>query len=329
MSNSASEKIRKFYSCFEQDDRVLVMINADPDAIASAMAVKRLLWRKTAKITIASISLIKRPDNIAMVESLGVKILKHDDINKDCFSKFVIVDSQPGHSELFQKFDYNVIIDHHPAGDAEADFIDIRPGYGATSTILTEYLKAAKIKPSMKLATGLFLGIKTDTDGFTRHSIEADVRAFRHVFKFINKHLVYRIQHTEIRPAYLKYFQKAIAEKRLINKRAFIHIGQVSTGDICVIIADFFMRVGNIKWSIVSGISGKKLIIIFRSDGLRTDCGKLASEVFGVLGSGGGHKTMARAEIPLDAITELVDVQSEKKLLSWIIKICKNNQAGQ
>ncbi len=325
MTISASEKIRKFYSCFESDDRVLVMINADPDAIASAMTVKRLLWRKTAKVVICSITTIKRPDNITMVESLGVKILQPDEVSKENFSKFIIVDSQPNHNELFQRFEYNVIIDHHPTGDASADFIDIRPEYGATSTILIEYLKAAKIKPSTKLATGLFLGIKTDTDGFTRHSIEADVKAFRFVFQYINKHLVYRIQHTEIRPSYLKYFQKAIATKRIINKRAFIHLGQVRSGDICVIIADFFMKVSNTKWSIVSGIYGKKLIIIFRSDGLRTDCGKLASGVFGRLGSGGGHKTMARAEIPLDALENLVDVQNEKKLLSWIVRISKNN----
>ena len=88
------------------------MINADPDAIASAMAVKRLLWRKTAKVVICSISGISRPDNIAMVDYLGVKILKPDEIKKTSFSKFVIVDSQPCHNELFQKFDYDVIIDH-------------------------------------------------------------------------------------------------------------------------------------------------------------------------------------------------------------------------
>lgn len=325
MTTSASEKVRKFYSCFENDDHVLVMINADPDAIASAMSVKRLLWRKTARVVICSVSTIKRPDNIAMVESLDVKLIRPDEIKKDNFSKFVIVDSQPDHHEIFQRFDYNVIIDHHPTSDAPADFIDIRPEYGATSTILIEYLKAAKIKPSTKLATGLFLGIKTDTDGFTRHSIEADVIAFRFVFQYINKHLVYRIQHTEILPSYLKYFKKAMETKRIINKKSFIHLGQVSAGDICVIIADFFMRMRNIKWSFVSGICGKKLIIIFRSDGLRTDCGKLASSVFGVLGSGGGHKTMARAEIPLDAIENLVDVHNEKKLLSWIIRISKNN----
>lgn len=321
-----SDKLKRFYNCFQSDDHVLVMINADPDAIASAMAVKRLLWRRTVKVVICSVSKIKRPDNVAMVESLGVRIVKPDDVDKADFSKFVIVDSQPGHNTLFQKYDYDVIIDHHSAEDAPARFVDIRPDYGATSTLLTEYLKSAGIKPSAKLATALFLGIKTDTDGFTRHSIGADVKAFRFVFKYINKHLVYKIEHTEIPTAYLKYFQKAIATKKIFRgRRAFVHLGNVASPDICVIIADFFMRVSNIRWSIVSGICQKKLIIIFRSDGLRKDCGKLASEVFGLIGAGGGHKTMARAEIPLTALTTLVDAKNEKKLLVWIIEICTNN----
>ena len=33
----------------------------------------------------------------------------------------------------------------------EAPFVDVRPDYGSTSTILTEYLRAASIKPSQTL----------------------------------------------------------------------------------------------------------------------------------------------------------------------------------
>jgi nanoRNase/pAp phosphatase (c-di-AMP/oligoRNAs hydrolase) len=72
MSMSAREKILSFYAQFATDDQVLIPINADPDAIASAMAVKRLLWRKTAGVTIANVNVIKRPDNLAMIRLLKV-----------------------------------------------------------------------------------------------------------------------------------------------------------------------------------------------------------------------------------------------------------------
>lgn len=320
----AKEKLRKFYDCFKREDQVLVMINADPDAISSAMAVKRLLWRKTSGVYICSISKIKRPDNLTMVEALGVKIMKPDEAGKKHFTKFVIVDSQPEHNELFQKYDYDVIIDHHPICKASAGFVDIRPDYGATASIMTEYIKSYGIKPSMTLATGLLIGIKTDTGGFTRHSLEADFKAFRFVYKYASKHLVHRIEHAEIRQGDLKYFQKAIEIRKIVRGRLFAHLGNVSSPDICVIIADFFMRVTKIKWSIVSGIFGEKMVVIFRSDGVRKNCGKLAAEAFGTIGSAGGHKTMARAEIPLAVLTAFVDIENEKKTSHWLrMKIIK------
>jgi nanoRNase/pAp phosphatase (c-di-AMP/oligoRNAs hydrolase) len=43
------------------------------------------------------------------------------------------------------------------------------------------------------------------------------------------------------------------------------------------------------------------VVVIFRGDGITRDVGLLAAQAFGGLGSAGGHKGMARAEIPLSA----------------------------
>jgi nanoRNase/pAp phosphatase (c-di-AMP/oligoRNAs hydrolase) len=80
------------------------------------------------------------------------------------------------------------------------------------------------------------------------------------------------------------------------------------------------MRISSITWSIVSGTYSKKLIIIFRNDGIRKNAGKVAKESFGHIGSAGGHKNMARAEISLSALKTHIDFKDEKKLLRWIIK---------
>jgi len=87
--------LRRFYEQFAGDDQVLIVINADPDAIASAKAIKRLLWRKVASVTISNINVIKRPDNLAMIRLLGVALVHIDEIDVSRFSRFVIVDSQP------------------------------------------------------------------------------------------------------------------------------------------------------------------------------------------------------------------------------------------
>ena len=321
MKRSLPEKLRRFYDQFSGNDHVLVVINADPDAIASAMAVSRLLWRKVLNVTISHINTINRPDNLAMIRLLGVTLVPFEQIQMDKFSRIVIVDSQPDHNEKMAQLNPQVIIDHHPDSGSNAPFVDIRPQYGATSTILTEYLLAAKIKPSAKLATGLYHGIKTDTNDFKGRTQIEDVRAFQYLFRYANIHLARKIEQADLRFDLLKYFRIALQNMRQRKGKVYIHLGNVINPDICVIIADFFMRVNTVTWSIVSGICDKKLIIIFRNDGIRKNAGKVAKEGFGKLGNAGGHKNMARAEIALNDLKAQadIDVRDDKKLLAWII----------
>jgi nanoRNase/pAp phosphatase (c-di-AMP/oligoRNAs hydrolase) len=295
------------------------VINADPDAIASAMAVKRLLWRKVAGVTISNINVIKRPDNITMIRLLDVNLVPVKDIVKECFTRVVLVDSQPDHHEIFSSFKIDVIIDHHPETVVHASFLDIRSKYGATASIMTEYLRAAKIKPSEKLAAGLFYGIKTDTDNFVRQTLIEDIRAFQFLYRHANLNLVNKIERSELRLDFLKYFEIALANKRIRKGRAFSHIGPVVNPDVCVLLADFFLKISSVDWSIIAGLYGNKLVLIFRNDGLRKDAGKVAKKSFGEFGSAGGHKSAARAEIPLEVLKTQVNYEDDKKLLRWII----------
>jgi nanoRNase/pAp phosphatase (c-di-AMP/oligoRNAs hydrolase) len=319
MTISISEKLRRFYDQFLGNDHVLIVINADPDAIASAMAVSRLLWRRVANVTISHVNRINRPDNLAMLKLLRVSLVPHTGINLDQYSKIVMVDSQPDHHEFMNQLTPHVIIDHHPETCAKAPYLDIRPHYGATASIMTEYLRAAKINPSVKLATGLFYAIKTDTDAFKRQTVIEDVRAFQYLFRRVNIHLARKIELADLRLDFLKYFKIALQTKRLRKGRVFVHLGPVVNPDVCVIIADFFMRIVSVTWSIVSGTCDKKLIVIFRNDGIRKNAGSVAKKGFGQFGSAGGHKNMARAEIALSDIAKQVDIQDEKKLLRWLI----------
>ncbi len=319
MSRSVPEKIRRFYDQFSGNDHVLIVINADPDAIASAMAVSRLLWRKVLNVTISHINTINRPDNLAMIRLLGVTLVPFEEIEVDQFSRVVIVDSQPDHNELMAELKPDVIIDHHPESGAKAPFLDIRPHYGATATILAEYLRAAKIKPSAKLATGLYHGIKTDTNDFKGQTQIEDVRAFQYLFRHANIHLARKIEKADLRFDLLKYFKIALQNMRRRKGKVYIHLGHVVNPDICVLIADFFMRINTVTWSIVSGICDKRLTIIFRNDGIRKNAGKVAKEGFGKFGNAGGHKNMARAEIALNDLKKHVDVRDDNRVLLWII----------
>jgi nanoRNase/pAp phosphatase (c-di-AMP/oligoRNAs hydrolase) len=329
MPISASEKVRRFFAIFKNNDHVLILINADPDALASAMAVKRLLWHKVASVTISHINVITRPDNLAMIRLLQIDTVYISKINPSRFNRFVMVDSQPDHHETFGQFPVDVIIDHHPETGAKAPFCDIRPSYGATATIMTEYLRSAKIKPSIRLATALFHAIKNDTDDFIRQTTIEDVQAFQFLYRFANRHLAQRIELGDIRSGFLKYFDQALRNKRVQKGQLIVHLGSVINPDICVIIADFFIRVDTVMWSIVSGIYEKKLIVIFRHIGFRKDAGKIAKKVFGLRGTAGGHKSIARAEVPLANMTDTVDVRDDKAVQRWVIQMVKQGMGGK
>jgi nanoRNase/pAp phosphatase (c-di-AMP/oligoRNAs hydrolase) len=300
---SARERVNSFLGLFKYDDYVLILINPDPDSIASALAVKRLLWKRVTKVEIAYINEIQRLENRTMVELLKIPIVQVKKISPEKFTRTILVDSQPHHSEIFEDFVYDAIIDHHPlVNKLEAPYIDVRPRYGATATILTEYLRAAKIKPSKRLATALLYAIKTDTSNFERDAREEDVTQFRYIFKYANINLLRKIENSGLRPRDLNYFQSALENRLFRKKILYTHVGEVHSPDICVQIADFFMGVYSVGWSIVSGIYKDTLIIIIRNDGYRKDAGKLAIGAFSGFGSAGGHRGAARAEIPLETL---------------------------
>ncbi|MBW2175253.1 MAG: phosphoesterase [Deltaproteobacteria bacterium] len=258
-----------------------------------------------------------------MIRLVSLDLVPIQDADKGQFTRYAILDSQPNHHEGFKGIDFDIIVDHHPDTGAKASFRDIRPYYGATCTIMTQYLRAAKIKPSAKLATALFYGIKTDTMNFQRKALIEDVDAFQFLFRHVNVHMAQRIEQAEMTLDYLKHYRTALEEMRVRRHRIQVHVGPVRNPAVCVSMADFFMKIHDIAWSIVSGTHQGRLIIIVRNDGVRKDGGKLLGEKFGHLGSAGGHKAMARAEIPLDNLEGLVDYRDGKALSRWIIRMMK------
>ncbi len=297
---SAKDRLQEFWNIFEKDDEVLVCINADPDALACALAVKRLLRYKVKYVRIAHPNEIRRLNNVAMVERLKIPLERLKNVRTQDYTKLVLVDSQPSHHPYFEKLHFHVIIDHHPlTGEWDADYIDIRPDYGAASTMMVEYLRAAGMKPSVALATALFYGIKVDTQDFEKKGGLADGISFRYLFNIVNRNLVRKFELTDLRKSELKYFSLALAALKYSKRRYYTHVGKVRSPDLLVIIADFLNHVGEIDWVFVSGIYNDKLIVIFRCDGYRKNAGKLANRIFGTMGSAGGHKDSARAEVPL------------------------------
>ncbi|UCF56611.1 MAG: DHH family phosphoesterase [Deltaproteobacteria bacterium] len=323
-STSSAEKCKRLLEVVGPEDTLAVFINADPDAMASALALRRLFWRKVKKTLVFHINVIKRADNLALVKLLKIDQQHIRHLNSVEITKWAIVDSQPHHNKQFSKYQFDIIIDHHPVGpDSVAPFVDINEDYGATSTIMTEYLRAAKIKPSPRLATALFYGIKTDTENFARPFLPNDINAFRYLYKFSNINILKKVESSELTKKTLNSFRTAMENLTFFKDIALIHMDRVNDPDILVLIADFFLKMAEATWCIVSGIYGQKLVVIFRNAGFRLDAGKMAQKLFGEWGAAGGHKSAARAEIPIQEIGPEMNNAPEYK--QFILNRIKGN----
>ncbi|MGA2935747.1 MAG: DHH family phosphoesterase [Syntrophobacteraceae bacterium] len=312
-------QLDEFYSCFASKDSVLITIDPDPDAIGSALAVKRLLWHKVASTLIGIIRPIRRLNNLAMVRLLRLPLFLLNTSGTHKSDKVVLVDSQPSHNDLFNRFHYTMVIDHHPQTETvNAAFCDVRPEYGSTSTIMTQYLRAAKIKPSQALATALLYGIKTDTRNFERHTLIEDIEAFRYLFEYADHNILRKIEISDLSLSDTKIFHKAFERKHVVKDRIFIYLDQVPSSDILVEVAEFMLKIRGISWSIVSGIYHDNLIIVVRNDGHRKDAGRLVRRAFGPMGCAGGHQAMARAEIPLNRLSELIGTLSSTSIERFV-----------
>src|SRR4051812_7763933 len=169
---------------------VLVMThdNPDPDGIASGFALGELLRARTgASYTLAHGGVLGRAENRAMVRLLKIPLVPFSRVDPAEYEVVALVDTQPAHGNhrvtgAVVEGKKVVCIDHHPARTAidavPADFADVGGDYGATSTMLTCYLDAAKVPFEADVATALFYGIKSDTRDLGREVGAVDVWAY-------------------------------------------------------------------------------------------------------------------------------------------------------
>jgi len=300
---------------------IVIWGNPDPDAIASAYALLELLRDFTPDVTISYMGEFTRPENAAMVSILKIPMRKFTwDLLK---SNTVVatVDAQPSFFKADDRLKFDVIVDHHPLSDlGEPKFADVRPTYGSTSTIFTEYFQAAGIRMSKKIATALFYGLKVDTGNLTRNVSDADVAAFRYLRMRTDENMVRTIELSQLPLETLDYFAIAIANKKICREVAFAYLGTISNPDMCVHVADFFIKLTGISWAVLACRSKDRVVVVFRSDGFRKHAGHLAEALFMDYGSAGGHRTMARAELELSRLQAELREPSDVAIEDWLLK---------
>ena len=300
------ERLQLLLGAARGTDRILILPHndPDPDAIAGAVALRHLL-AQTLNIEgrIGYQGIIGRAENKALIRYLGhpLRRLKDPDIHRA--GAIALIDTQPGtgNNPLPPSRSPTIVFDHHPWHEetAAAAFADVRSDLGATSTILTEYLKTTGIELTPPLATALFYGIKTDTMGLGRGASPADAAAYFYLQPSIDVDALIEIERAQVPAEYFRSFDIALRAARVFDNVVIAYIGQMGYPDLVAEMADLLLRLEGIRWAICMGAYHGELVLSVRTRGRRGGAGGLAQNMVEGRGTAGGHGTMAGGHLPL------------------------------
>ena len=74
--------------------------------------------------------------------------------------------------------------------------------------------------------------------------------------------------------------------------------------DFIPYVADFYLQLEDVKWTIVAGIVNDSIVMSVRNLGYSRNAGEFVRKYFNAIGSAGGHRAMAKAVVPLRAFRD-------------------------
>ncbi len=281
----------------------------DPDAIASAAALK-LIANSMYDIvcTLAHGGIVGRAENKALVRYLDLSLQPMRKIDAGQFHTIAMVDTQPGtgNNSLDRKRIPDVVIDHHPVRNEtrKASFHDIRSRYGATSTILYEYLNEMNVKPNVPLATALLYGIRSDTSDLARNATRSDEDAFLALYPLANRKALARIERERLPQGYFRVLSKALGNARTYGKCVVCSLGNIHNPDMVSEVADLLLRNEKSTWALCFGIYKKRLLLSARTSEHGVNAGEVMNGIVDDIGTGGGHSALAGGQITIGSQSE-------------------------
>ncbi len=309
---------------------VLTHDNPDPDSLAAAAALATLL-RKVFRhqATIAYGGIIGRAENRQMVKTLGLRISHLRHLTWKNYRRFAMVDCQPGtgNNQFPEQLSPDLVFDHHPIrrSTRDARFLDIRTDYGATATILTEYLRVAEVEISRPIATALLYAINTETQDFRREYSSADRAIYDFLRPLSDLRALAKIELPPLSLAYFHSLRRAVERMVTVSTLVVSHLGPIEQPDIVPEVADLLLRLEGKTWSMATGVFNERLYLSLRTTNPRADAGKLMRRLLTRRGKGGGHGMMAGGWVGLEDGTNGKTEALQNRLATRLAKMLKKN----
>ena len=307
--------------------RVLIVThdNPDPDSIAAAVALRHLLLVKTGQDAVITYGgIVGRGENRSMVELLEIPLVPIGELELEQYPVVCMVDTQPntGNNSFPADLSVHLVIDHHPIKSdlSEVCWVDIRTDYGASATILYEYLCQQEVSINTKLATSLFYAIKSETQDLGREWSKADREAYLNLLPLSNNRILFNIIHPQVPRDYFSAFRTAIERSLVYGPALVFNLRRIDNPDLVAELADFLLRQQGVQYVLGMGWYDGMQILSMRALAHDAKLGLVIQQMVDGLGTAGGHGMVAGGQIRDMSADEGAQQELERLLTRRLFK---------
>lgn len=284
---------------------IIVHNHPDPDALASAAGLRFILRQKGYKnVRIHYDGLVGRAENQEILKVLKVTLYLTMNITSPKNHQYIFVDCQPftGNVTFLEGLVPVGVIDHHPMKKTtlKIPFHDVRPHYGACSTIIYEYLTSLNISIPTNIITALCYAISSETQYLDREGSHADKKAFLELLTQSNLSQLSKIQYPKLPREFIANLSRALLNTFYYKKLIGVILEELPYPDFVAQMADFLLRIKNMTWSICLGSYKRVLYVSLRTSNTRGNAAKVIQKIIPKQGRGGGHEMIAGAQVKIE-----------------------------
>ena len=267
----------------------------DPDAIASACALKELLSYKGIPSEVMYFGKIEKI-NIKMILDmfdLDVKDAKEQkDLSADDY--VVTVDGQKNNSNFTNLIGNEVAcIDHHPFVTNHQYAFIRHEITGACASIITHWIMEEHMPVSKELATLLLYGIKMDTRNFSAGVTHYDITAFDFLNGIADIGQISHLDNSVLELSDLRAYGAAIESISIYDNVGFSYIPFSCPDGLIASVCEFILSLSSVQMAVVYAERNGGLKFSVRSEVPELNAGKLLHIALKGIGNGGGHMSMA------------------------------------
>lgn len=290
----------------------------DPDAIASAYAIKMILKHRLIDSDIFAENRLSLLQNRVFIDRLKIPVNFGKDINLKKYQAYIVPDFQNNRIEYIgDRIPCAAHLDHHGESkdSVKADFSLIRTDAGSTSTLVALIVKNLNIdfpeKDMVSMATALTFGIQTDTDKYNKLT-PLDDEALDFLSKFTDRSILQGINSMPLSPETLLFYNKAKENEVTYKDWAFYGIGfiEAKNRDSIAIVADMILKNSDYKTVAVFAIieNHKKretyLDVSLRSNSSAVDLNRVIKKI---TPNGGGRRYKGAYQVKLNYLQNTPD----------------------